>query len=65
MEGVKMEAVEGGRPGRGAGGRAGGVARAKRGAERDGEAGGGLDGVAAWLMGLTSEGLFRNIVRFL
>lgn len=64
-DGVKLEAVEGGGRGRGAGGGVGGVANADRRAGRDGVDCGGFDGMAAWMMGLANEGLFRKIVGFL
>lgn len=60
---MKVEVNVGGARGR-AGGGSGSGARAQRRAERDG-AGGGFDGVAAWLMEVPDAALFRKIMGFL
>ena len=59
---VEIRGAHGGRGGRG------GAGSCSRRAGRRGEGeggGGGFDGVAAWLMGLQDEDVFRNIVGFL
>lgn len=63
---MKVEVEMGGAHGGGDGRGAGSSPRAERMAGRDGIAGGGgFDGVAAWLVALTDEGLFQKIVGFL
>lgn len=61
---VKVEIMTGGKHSGQGGGSASTGTRAAREGSRDGRNGGEFDAVAAWLMGLTDEDVFRRIVGF-